>query len=345
MSTNKFPNFISKLANKKRIFRYAGLSVLLGVILVSVHTFSNLQTQYHLTKSRARTNPQTITLSLPTQTSTMTPTPTSTPTPTASATATQAPTTTSSMWMPSTSVPIHWQWQLSQPLNISTDLIPNVTVYDIDGFNNEASVVTTLHNKGMKAICYIDVGTWENWRPDAGAFPSSVLGSGNGWPGEKWLDIRQTSVLKSIMSNRFAMCKQKGFDAIEPDNIDGYTNNTGFSLTSQDQLNYNEMIAALAHSYGLSIGQKNDTDQTTTLQPYFDWVLDEQCYQYNECSTLTPYLNAKKAVFEVEYETTSQCPATNPMYINSMTRDLNLVSSKTTGYKRFPCIPDTQRSW
>ena len=98
-----------------------------------------------------------------------------------------------------------------------------------------------------------------------GSFPSSVLGSSNGWPGEKWLDIRQISALAPIMTARMQMCVQKGFDALEPDNIDGYANSTGFPLTAQDQLAYNQWIANTAHSLGLSVGLKNDVDQTAQL--------------------------------------------------------------------------------
>ena len=134
-------------------------------------------------------------------------------------------------------------------------------------------------------MCYIDFGTWENWRPDQASFPSSVLGSSNGWPGEKWLDIRQISTLAPIMTARMQMCVQKGFDALEPDNIDGYSNSTGFPLTAADQLAYNEWIANTAHSLGLSVGLKNDVDQTAQLEPFFDWALDEQCNQYSECGT------------------------------------------------------------
>ena len=81
-------------------------------------------------------------------------------------------------------------------------------------------------------MCYIDVGTWENWRPDAGKFPKSVLGNKDGhWAGERWLDIRQTSILEPIMAHRFNLCKKKGFDGVDPDNLDGYQNKTGFPIT------------------------------------------------------------------------------------------------------------------
>ena len=108
------------------------------------------------------------------------------------------------------------------------------------------------------AICYFSAGSFENWRPDAAAFPASVKGSSNGWPGENWLDIRQWSVLGPIMGARMDLAVSKGCDGVEPDNMDGYSNSTGFPLTAADQITYNTNIANLAHSKGLSVGLKND---------------------------------------------------------------------------------------
>src|SRR3954470_2981305 len=173
-----------------------------------------------------------------------------------------------------------WQWQLTTPV----DQTVNASVFDIDLSDNSASVVASLHAKGRKVICYISAGTYENWRPDASQFPASVRGSSNGWPGEQWLDIRRLDVLGPIMQARLDLCKAKGFDAVEPDNIDGYTNKTSFPLSSVDQLAYNRFLAKAAHTRGLSIGLKNDIDQARDLVGDFDWALNEQCFQYNECS-------------------------------------------------------------
>ena len=198
-------------------------------------------------------------------------------------------------WIPPRQLP--WYWQLTGAVNNSYA----AAAYDIDGFDNSASEVSALHATGKRAICYINAGTWENWRSDAGSFPQSVLGSSNGWPGEKWLDISKLSVLRPIMTARLQMCAQKSFDAVEPDNIDGYQNSTGFPLTAQDQLNYNEWIAGEAHALGLAVFQKNDPDQSSALQPYFDGALDEQCNQYSECSSFQPYVTANKPVLNAEY--------------------------------------------
>ncbi|MGO9877017.1 MAG: endo alpha-1,4 polygalactosaminidase, partial [Acidimicrobiia bacterium] len=152
--------------------------------------------------------------------------------------------TLSGYWRPSSAAPISWNWQLQTPPPIPTNT--KVQVFDVDGFETSAATVAALHAQGTKVICYIDFGTSENFRPDFGSFPTSVQGAYNGWPGERWLDIRQLSVLEPIMTKRMQMCVQKGFDALEPDNIDGYENDTGFPLTAQDQLTYNTWIANTA---------------------------------------------------------------------------------------------------
>lgn len=197
-------------------------------------------------------------------------------------------------------LPGSFQYQLTGVVNTSV----NAAYFDLDGFDTSSTIVATLHVKGSKVICYIDAGTWENWRSDASKFPSSVKGRSNGWPGEKWLDVRQLSVLIPIMSARADMCKQKGFDVIEWDNVDGYDNSSGFSLKATDQLTYNRALAQMAHNVGLSVLLKNDLDQASMLQSSFDALLLEQCQQYHECSLATPFISAGKPVWDVEYSNT-----------------------------------------
>ncbi|MGW0330530.1 endo alpha-1,4 polygalactosaminidase [Streptomyces sp. NPDC003011] len=217
---------------------------------------------------------------------------------------------------------LDWQWQLSGRLDTGVD----VPVYDIDGFDQSAKTVAALHRDGRKVICYLSTGAWEDWRPDAGKFPASVIGRGNGWDGERWLDIRRTDVLEPLMAARVDMCRDKGFDAVEPDNMDGYRNRTGFPLTSSDQLRYNRLIARLAHERGLAVGLKNDLDQIPRLVGDFDFAVNEQCAQYAECADLTPFVTAGKAVFHVEYELPTRrfCPDSRRLRLSSMLKKYEL---------------------
>ena len=209
-----------------------------------------------------------------------------------------APAGATARWVPPQK--LTWYWQLA-----GTPKVEPVQATDMDGFDNSAATVSSFHARGQRTICYIDVGTWENWRPDAGQFPSSVLGSSNGWPGERWLDVSQLSALAPIMTARLQMCAQKGFDAVEPDNMDGYENSTGFSISAAAQLAYNQWIAQEAHALGLAVFQKNDPDQASALQPSFDGVIDEQCNEYSECSAFQPYTAAGKPVLNAEYQASS----------------------------------------
>ncbi|WP_280691061.1 endo alpha-1,4 polygalactosaminidase [Kitasatospora sp. GAS204B] len=215
-----------------------------------------------------------------------------------------------------------WQWQLSGTVDQSVD----VPVYDIDGFENDASVVAALHAKGRKVICYLNVGAWESFRPDASAFPGSALGSADGWKGEKWFDIRQLNVLEPLLAKRFDMCKEKGFDAVEPDLLEAYSNNSGFPVTADDQLAFNKMIAGLAHQRGLGVALKNDVNQVPQLVDYFDFSVDEQCAEFQECNGLTPFIKEGKAVLHVEYNVPNSqyCAQSKQLQLSSMEKHLNL---------------------
>jgi hypothetical protein len=184
------------------------------------------------------------------------------------------------------------------PLDLSVD----AEVYDIDLFDNDASVVAALHAAGRKVVCYISVGSWEDWRPDADQFPSEVLGEDyEGWPGEKWLDIRQIDALAPILRLRLDLCAARGFDGVEPDNMEVLGNETGFPITYADQLAFAIWLANEAHARGLAIGQKNAPDMAADVQPYFDFAITEDCFYYGWCGQMTPFLEAGKPVFAVEY--------------------------------------------
>lgn len=247
-----------------------------------------------------------------------------------------APVTCGSCWHPALNT--SWNWVLS---TVPTAPYRAVAMYDVDGFNASASDVAAMHDAGIKVVCYLSAGTYENWRPDANQFPSALLGNGvSGWPGEQWLDIRDVqqsnSALRTIMDNRLNMCQQKGFDAVELDNVDGYTNSTGFPLTAADQLYYDSTLANDTHARGMSILQKNDDAQIPDLLPYFDAALNEQCNEYSECTTAQnggygydQYVAAGKAVFQAEYNlSTSQfCPADNANDFNGVKFNINLDDS------------------
>ena len=191
-----------------------------------------------------------------------------------------------------------WQWQIG---NLDIDTSIEADVYDVDLYV-EQSIIDELHAKGRKVICYISVGSYEDWRPDKDQFPAEVLGREyDGWPGERWLDIRQIETLAPILLARLDLCKAKGFDAVEPDNMEIYTNDTGIPLTYDDQLKYAIWLADEAHKRGLVIGQKNASDQVQDLVNIYDFAITEDAFYYKWAEDMLPYIEAGKPVFAAEY--------------------------------------------
>ena len=210
-----------------------------------------------------------------------------------------------------------WQWELDHPLNLSSasDMgrgdstylgapSPAPTIYDIDGFDNSPRTVAALHARGDHVICYIEVGAAESYRSDYREFPASSLGKAlPGYPQERYLDINDASV-RAVVEGRIRMCASKGFDAVEPDIDDSYTDPTGFSISEAQNVAYDIALADYAHSLGLAFGLKNGDSPSfaRALLRHVDFVIDEQCFQYDTCSAFSPsYVARVKAVFEVEY--------------------------------------------
>jgi len=157
--------------------------------------------------------------------------------------------------------PLTWYWQLQGSVNNSHA----VDAYDIDGFENSEAEVAALHEKGIHVICYVDVGPYEPFRPDAASFPLSIEGNPvEGFTEERWLDVRELATLEPIMTKRFQMCREKGFDAVEPDNMDAWENDTGFEITPIDESSDRGQLASTSAAKRLakvcaSPGQRADT--------------------------------------------------------------------------------------
>ena len=236
-----------------------------------------------------------------------------------------APDAGGGIWSPAPGT--SWQIQLTGALDTRYE----VAMYDLDLFDVSASQIAGLKAQGRDVICYFSAGSYEDWRPDANQFPASALGRSNGWPGERWLDIRNATV-RDIMKHRLDLAVQKGCTGVDPDNVDGYTNSTGFSLTAADQLDYNRFLAAAAHARGLAAGLKNDVEQVAELVASFEFAVNEECVVYSECDLLLPFIRAGKPVFHIEYDAslrTEICAAGNSRNFDTLIKDLDLSAART----------------
>lgn len=257
-------------------------------------------------------------------------------------------TSSSGWWKPGTGQ-ISWQWEIDHEISTTnaTDMGTDAktytgaaavapAVFDIDGFNNSAADVSSLHTQGKKVICYIEVGAIENYRPDYAQFPATSMGSGvQGYPSEKYLDINNPTVVQ-IIKSRIDMCHSKGFDAIEPDIDDSYTDNTGFTISLQNNVDYLTNLSAYAHSLGMSWGLKNGGDGgdpttfVTKMLPNVDFAVTEEPYFLKTIGFFHPaFLNAGKAMFVAEYTPNTSsaadfCTQSLTDHTDAVLYDLNL---------------------
>lgn len=193
------------------------------------------------------------------------------------------------------------------------------TVYDIDGNNNTSATVDQLHARGARVICYVPVGEWTPYMYNAND-PKWAPLKGQSFNGtDRWLNTNPSgpnySTLLDLETLQFEDCKNKGFDAIQPDGTDeaeghGVSFN-GSALTVAQVNAYLIKLTQIAHSVGLSIGQLGYLDQTTALEPHFDFAIVESCFPAGLCGMTAPYAAAHKAIFEIEYTAspTAFCPA------------------------------------
>lgn len=221
------------------------------------------------------------------------------------------------------------------------DAQPAASSYRVSGFGAvrvdkgvNAGVIDALHAQGIKVICYVDSGAWEDYRPDAPLFPHRVIGNSTGWSGERWLDLRRSGwpAFEPLIAARFDLAARSHCDGVEPDQNNPWGNDPGFPITLADQKAWYLQTAALAHARGLSVGQKNGIETTDAdTAAAFDWNLNEQCNMYQECGVLRRFVAAGKAVFQVEYAnegmTTSKfCAADNSANFDGLLKYLELNS-------------------
>ncbi|CAM9517248.1 unnamed protein product, partial [Scytosiphon promiscuus] len=261
------------------------------------------------------------------------PTPLITPSPTPTPLTTPPPTLTPPTPTPLTPTPPSggswvprvgdtWNYNLNTPVDTDQDV--DVFFIDMDGAQD---TIDELHGKGKWVSCYISVGTVESWRSDAGAFPSSVVGnSWDDWAGEKFLDVSQQSV-RDIMQARVETAARMNCDAIEPDNMSNWNQGgTGLTISRDEQVSYNKWFADTVHANGMLVGMKNAIELIGDTHEHYDFVLNEECHQWNECGAYDiPFLEKGKPVFNVEYDVDyNLCSEANEEGLDTIFKDYDL---------------------
>lgn len=225
-----------------------------------------------------------------------------------------------SWWKPTQTM----TWDVQYAGKIDPNL--KVDIRNIDLEDTSAALIAQMKNNGQNVICYFSAGSSEDWRDDYNKFPASVKGKSNGWSGEHWVDVRRLDILMPIMKARMALAKKKGCDAVDPDNMDAYSNRTGFPITKAHSIAYFKALANAAHDLDLAIGLKNAMEMIPAVLPLMDFAVNEQCREYGECDTYKSVIAAGKPVFGIEYrgDPAKFCPEQNAMLHTTLKKYLSL---------------------
>jgi hypothetical protein len=200
-----------------------------------------------------------------------------------------------SAWVPGPHEP--FDIQLTAPFQLQLEGTVALGVHE-----TSPARVQELKARGVRTVCVVNAGAWENWRPDSGAFDQRLIGANfAGWGGERWLDIRAQDSLRPILARRFDLCAAKGFDGVLLRNVDGYAHRTGFPLTAKDQLAYIRWLAAEARSRGLAVGIMNALELAPELVEDVDYAVSESCFEAGDCAALLEYRKRDMAAYVVEY--------------------------------------------
>ena len=166
---------------------------------------------------------------------------------------------------------------------------------------------TDMPEPGLFNICYVN-----GFQTQPGAdWPVELLltrwdgepiGDPN-WPDEFLLDIGTPETRMANLSRvlpAIRLCADKGFDAVEFDNLDSYTRSGG-RLTSRDALEFARLLVAAATDLGLPAGQKNAADLGWRgRRAGFAFAITEECHRWDECAAFTA-VYGKGQVLGIEY--------------------------------------------
>lgn len=195
----------------------------------------------------------------------------------------------------------NWDIQLSNPIisvNDSTNTKLSWIELDID---TDINTLNHYHQNGVQTVCYFSAGSAEKWRADFKNYPKTILGRTYvGFSDERWVNIKDDR-LKPILQNRIAQCKAKGFFAVDPDNMNGYLQKTGFTIKKTDQIIFNKWLATEIHKNGMKAILKNTTELLSNLKYDFDANLTESCMKDSFCDQTKIFISLNKPVYNIEY--------------------------------------------
>ncbi|WP_433796460.1 endo alpha-1,4 polygalactosaminidase [Actinoplanes sp. CA-252034] len=210
--------------------------------------------------------------------------------------------------------------------------------------DSEAAPVAGLYN-----ICYVNAfqaqpGAESWWKTN---HPDLLLRDADGelvidedWD-ELMLDFSteaKRAALTTIVGGWIDRCAAKGFQAVEPDNLDSYTRSQGL-LTRTQAIAYVTSLATRSHAKGLAIGQKNTAElsRADVRKAGLDFAVAEECADFDECDAYTTSYGDN--VIVIEYSRSGFATACNAYgsRLSIVLRDVDVTTPGSKPYLHEAC--------
>jgi len=199
---------------------------------------------------------------------------------------------------------------------------------------------------GLYNICYVNA--FQTQPPDDAARPDEREGwpadvvlavEDPQWPGEFVIDLSTAERRSAAAAHVVAMldtCAEKGFDAVEFDNLDTYSRFTDLPFGEAETVEYAATITAAAHERRLAVGQKNTVELTAEQARGvigFDFAVVEECAEFDECAAYRERYDLY--VLAIEYSPEGMVEACEQFGggVPVLRRDLGLVPPDDPAYQ------------
>lgn len=231
---------------------------------------------------------------------------------------------------------------------------PGVEVVTRDWF-----LGSPLAGDSTYSICYVNAFQTQPDDPDVDRsdersnWPTelvlSELGDDPNWGGEYLIDISTDERRAAALAHVQAMietCADKGFDAVEFDNLDSWTRFDDTPLAGQvgfgraEAVAYAELLVDAAHELDLAAAQKNTLDLTREQSidiVGFDFAVAEQCGEFDECEDYRAVFGDRLLVIEYTDEGFATACRSVGDSVSVVQRDLDVTTPDSPSYRFRTC--------
>ena len=218
---------------------------------------------------------------------------------------------------------------------------------------------------GLYNVCYVNAFQTQDDDPDVDRpderanWPAAVVltsvATDPDWEGEYLIDTstpEKRATAAAHVAPMIQTCADKGFDAVEFDNLDSWTRFEDFPTLQarvpfdrDDNIAFATTITEQAHQLGLAVAQKNTSDlidDGAHVRIGFDFAISEECGVYAECGVFADAYADN--VLDVEYDDSPEnldgfataCSGYRDR-LSIVLRDRNVVSPVSPAYVRAAC--------